>query len=126
MDAALSEDEAVFGINIVLGALKVLAHVSSSLDEIVKFLWKSWSKTVSFKDAENLNTSDRANHANASLVTKKGANLGWADTLLSVVADHLNALLSSEVEPVWSGAAVWASGRADAFARRMETTHRKG
>ena len=126
MDTRFDEDEAVLSIDIVLGALEVLADVSSLLDEIVKFFWEGWGNTVSLKDADNLGAGDREDLTDAVAVTKGSADLGWADTLASVIADKLDALWTSDLEPVWSGAAVWNGRGGDTVAWRVETTHIQG
>ena len=102
MDSGLDKDKAVLAIDIVLSVFEVLANVCSLLDEVIKFFWKSWSKAVSLKDAEDLDARDSTDHTNAVAITKESADLGWADTLLSIIADHLDAFLSCELEPVWS------------------------
>ena len=101
VDARLDKNKTVLAIDIMLSVLKVLANVCSLLDEVVEFLWESWCKTISLKDAENFNACDSTDHTNAVTITEESANLGWANTLLSIIADHLNAVLGRKLKPVW-------------------------
>ena len=125
VDPGLDKDESVLAINIVARPVEVLPDVSSLLDQEIEFLWEGWSETVSLKDALDLVASDRLDLANTVLVTKESADLGWADTLLGVVADELDNVLSAELEPVWGSAPVWSSGSRDTLALGVETTHVK-
>ena len=123
VDPGLDEDQSVLAINIVAGPLEVLPDVGSLLDEEVEFLWEGWSETVSLKDALDLVASDRLDLANTVLITEESADLGWADTLLGVVADELDNVLSGELEPVWGSTPVWSGRSRDTFALGVKTTH---
>ena len=123
VDSWFDKDEAVLWIDIMLWAFKVLADVCCLLDEVVNLFWECWCKAVCTEDAVDLDACDGANHANATLISEECADLWWADTLLCVVADHLNALLWGNLEPVWCCTAVWACWCRDTFAWRVKTSH---
>lgn len=101
----------------------MLAHVDGLLDQEVELLRERRGESVGFEDADDLVAGDGAHLSDAVAISEDLADLGWADALLRVVADDLNAVLTAELEPVRRGAAVRDGGAGNAFAGGVETTH---
>lgn len=123
MDTGLGKDEAVLGADVVAGPLEVLTDVDSTADEVVELFWKCWSKTIGTEDADNLAAGNKTNCTNGMAITKEITDLRWANTLLGVITDSLDALLRGHLEPVWSCTTVREGRAGDTLSIAVESSH---
>ena len=126
VDTGLGENEAVLGADVVAGPLEVLTDVDSTADEVVKLLWECWSKTIGAENADNLAAGNKTDCTNGMAITKEITDLRWANTLLGVITDSLDALLRCHLEPVWSCTTVREGRAGDTLSIAVESSHYKG
>ena len=71
-------------------------------------------------------TSDNLDLGNTVRVTEDDTNLRWSGTLLCELADLVNDLLWSGLEPCWSSARVWDGRGRNSLSVAVKTTHFEG
>lgn len=92
VDAALHQNEAELGVLVLALALQVLAHGNGLLDQAVQVLRDLSSQAVSTQDTQDLGASDAGSGWDTLLIPEQDTNLGWAQTLLGHLANHVHKL----------------------------------
>jgi len=123
VDTGLNKNKTELGVLVLAVLLEVLAHGDSLLDEEVKILRKSRSKTLSLEDTEDLRTSDSLDLGNAMRVTKDGTDLGREDTLTSELNNLVLDRLRSSLLVVDVVADIGKGGTGDTLSRSVHATH---
>jgi len=123
VDSGLDQNEAELAVLVLSVALEVLADGDGLLDEHVKVLWDLWCEAVGLQDTEDLVTSDDLDLSDTVAVTEDDTNLRWGGTLLRELADLVNDLVGSGLEPCWYGARVWNGAVGDTLSLGVKTTH---
>jgi hypothetical protein len=99
VDTRLDKNQTKLGVDILSVALKMTSDVDSLLDQVVKILRKTRSKTSDTKDTEDLGTSDGLDLGDTLGITKKDTDLRRSHTLLSVLEDVFFDLLGLVLAP---------------------------
>lgn len=99
MDTGLDENEAELGVTVLAVDAQVLADGDSLLDEHVKVLWDLGGEAGRLEDAEDLVSGDDLDLGDTVRVTEDLTNLGGSGALLCELADLLDNLLGSCLQP---------------------------
>jgi len=99
VDTGLDENKTELRVFILAVALKMLANSNGLLDQHVKILWDFWGEAVRFEDSENLVSSNDLDLGNTVGVSEHNTDLRWCCSLLCELADLVDDLLWSRLEP---------------------------
>lgn len=119
VDTGLDENQTVLAVLVLAVALHVLADGDSLLDKVVQVLGDIRSKTVRLEDTKDLVASDTGDLGNTVGVTEDNTDLGGGHTLLGVLADHVDDLIGSGLQPGRSRAAVGEGTARDTLTRSV-------
>jgi hypothetical protein len=110
VDTGLDENEAELAVLVLAVGLEVLADGNGLLDEHVEVLWDIGAKAAGLEDSEDLVASDDLDLGDTVAVTEDLTNLRWCSTLLRELADLVDNLLGSGLQPRRSAAGVGDGG----------------
>jgi len=99
VDTGLDQNEAELGVLVLAVALKVLADSDSLLDQHVQVLRKIRGEAAGLEDTQDSVTSDNLDLGDSVGVTEDNTDLRRSGTLLGQLADLVNDLLGSGLQP---------------------------
>ena len=123
MNAGLDQNEMELGVLVLSILLEVLAHGDGLLDEVVEVLRQIGAHTSELQQTQDLVTSDALDLGDTHAVTESDTDLRGGHTLLSQLADLLNDVLRSHLDPRSGLALVRQSGAAHTLTLAVHATH---
>ena len=123
MNAGLDQNEVELGVLVLSVLLEVLAHRDGLLDEVVEILRQIRAHTSELQEAQDLVAGDALDLGDTHGVTKSDTDLRGGHTLLGQLADLLNDILGSHLDPRSGLALVRQSGAAHTLTLAVHATH---
>jgi len=109
VDTGLDENKTELRVLILSVALKMLADSNGLLDQHIQVLWNLWGKTIGFENSQDLVTSNDLDLSDTMRVTEDNTDLRWSGTFLRKLANLVDDLLGSGLQPRRRSARVWES-----------------
>jgi hypothetical protein len=123
MDTGLDKNQTILGVLVLSVTFQVLTDGDSLLDQVVKIFGNLRSKTVRLEDTEDLVTGDGLDLGNAVGVTENNTNLSRGETLLGILANHVNNLIGGGLDPRSRSATIGEGRRGNTLTRSVHATH---
>jgi len=107
VNSGLDENETELGVLVLSVALKMLANSDGLLDQHVEVLRDLWGEAIGLEDSQNLVTSNNLDLCYTMRISENDADLRWSSTLLCKLADLVDDLLGSGLQPRRRSSRVW-------------------
>jgi hypothetical protein len=115
VDTGFNENQTVLGALVLAVAFHVLTDGHSLLDQVVQIFRDFGSETAGLEDTEDLVTSNTLDLRDTVGVTKDNTDLGRRETLLGVLADHVNDFFRRGLDPRGRSTAIREGTARDTF-----------
>jgi len=126
VDTRLDENQTELAVLVFSVALEVLSDGDSLLDEHVEVLWDLGCEAVALEDSQDLVTGDDLDLGDTVAVTEDNTDLRGRGALLRELADLVDDLLGSGLEPCRGRARVGDGGGGNSLAVAVHATHLGG
>jgi hypothetical protein len=115
MDTGFNENQTVLGALVLAVTFHMLTDGDSLLDQVVQIFRDFGSETAGLEDTEDLVTSNTLDLRDTVRVTKDDTDLGRRETLLGVLADHVNNFFRRSLDPRGRSTAIREGTARDTF-----------